>query len=166
MQRAQLCAGLGLGIMLATSAATAGQVDLSVEGRLGGESNVFRSELNRVKDGTFEITPRLGVQERNDDLSYSLFYQPTHRTFIETSGIDGFDHRARGTGTWSLSNVDRIEAMGSYYNGRQFRTEASDAGPAQSFEFNDRERIGIAETTLGYQRQLSPRTSLGLSCQR
>lgn len=162
MQRAQLCAGLGIGLMLATSSAQAGQVDLSVEGRLGGESNVFRSETNRVKDGTFEITPRLGVQERNDDLSYSLFYMPTHRTFIETSGIDGFDHRARATGGWSLSDVDRIEATGSYYNGRQFRSEDTAAGPAQSFEFNDRERIGIAELNLGYQRLLSPRTSVGL----
>lgn len=168
MQRAQLCAGLGIGIMLATSAATAGQVDLSVEARLGGESNVFRSEdapvQNRdpVEDGTFEITPRLGVSERSDDLSYSIHYQPTHRTFMETSGIDGFDHRARATGGWSLSAVDRIEATGSYYNGRQFRTEVSDAGPAQSFEFNDRERVGIAEANLGYQRLLSPRLSLGL----
>ena len=163
MQRAQLCAGLGLGIMLATSAATAGQVDLSVEGRLGGESNVFRRERNLIEDGTFEITPRLGVQERNDDLFYSLFYMPTHRTFIETSGIDGFDHRARGTGGWSLSDRDRLEVTGSYYNGRQFRSEDTAAGPAQSFEFNDRERIGIAELNLGYQRLLSPRTSVGLA---
>ncbi len=162
MQRARVCAGMGIGIMLATYSARAGQVDLSVEGRLGGESNVFRSELNRVKDGTFEITPRLGVQERNDDLSYSLFYMPTHRTFIETSGIDGFDHRARATGAWSLSDLDRVEATGSYYNGRQFRTEDTAAGPAQSFEFNDRERIGIADLNLGYQRLLSPRTSLGI----
>lgn len=162
MQRAQLCAGLGIGLMLATSSAQAGQVDLSVEGRLGGESNVFRSETNRIEDGTFEITPRLGVTERNDDLSYSLFYMPTHRTFIETSGIDGFDHRARATGGWSLSDLDRIEATGSYYNGRQFRSEDTAAGPAQSFEFNDRERIGIAELNLGYQRLLSPRTSVGI----
>jgi hypothetical protein len=87
---------------------------------------------------------------------------PTHRSFMKTSGIDGVDHRAFATGGWSLTAIDRLEATGSYYNGRQFRSEDTDAGPAQVFEFNDRERVGIAETSLGYRRLLSPTVSLGL----
>ncbi len=109
MQRAHVCAGLGLGFMLAASSTYAGEVQLSVENRIGGDSNVFRAANSRIDDGTppevhtaadkihdgtIDISPTLGVHDDDEDISYGLNYAPTYRNFLKTSGIDGVDHRA------------------------------------------------------------------------
>lgn len=168
MQRARFCALWGMGLMLAASSTRAGQVELSVEGRLGGESNVFRSDdvpeqnFDPVADGIFDISPRIGVRELNDDFNYAAHYQPTHRTFIETSGIDGVDHSANGSAGWSVTAIDRIEATASYYNGRQYISGQTGTGNSQTFTVNDRERVAISDLDLSYRRLLSQRLSVGL----
>ena len=128
MQRAHVCAGLGLGLMLAASSTYAGQVDLSVENRLGGDSNVFRQSVDKTDDGTFDISPRFGVHDDDEDVAYGLAYAPTYRSFFKTSGIDGVDHIANARTSWMISPVDKLEASGSYYNGRQFLFGSSGSG--------------------------------------
>ncbi len=160
MQRAHVCAGLGIGFMLAASSTYAGQVELSVETRLGGDSNVFRQSVDKTDDGTFDISPRLGVHDDDEDVSYGFDYAPTYRNFFKTSGIDGVDHNANARTSWMISPVDKLEASGSYYNGRQFLFGTSDSGAGSTVSVNDRERIGISFANLGYRRALSPRLSI------
>ncbi len=140
MQRAHVCAGLGLGMMLVASSTYAGEVELSVESRIGGDSNVFRTSTGKTHDGTFDISPRISVRDANDDLDYALSYRPTHRTFFETSGIDGVDHSADARVAWEVSAVDEIELSTNYYNGRQFLADSSAAASGQPLTTNDRER--------------------------
>jgi hypothetical protein len=155
-------------MLLAASSTRAGQVELSVEGRLGGESNVFRSDdvpeqdLDPVSDGIFDISPRVGLRDQNDDFNYAAHYQPTYRTFIETSGIDGVDHSANGSAGWSITAIDRVEATLSYYNGRQYLSGPTGTGTSQTFTVNDRERIAISDLDLSYRRLLSQRLSVGV----
>lgn len=169
MQRAPWCAGMGLGLMLATSSAYSGEVELSVENRIGGESNVFRSQNDpqtnseRVEDGTYEISPRLGLRENGGDVHYLFDYQPTHRTFFETSGIDGFDHIARGNVSWLPTPIDKFEMTGSHFNTRQIRTEDIGSGAAGNFDVSDRQRIRQSAAELGYERSLSPIHRVGIS---
>lgn len=161
MQRARACAGVGIGLMLATASTTwAGQLDLSLENRLGGDSNVFRAEHDLTDDGTHEIIPRVAVRDDTENLGYSLEYQPTYRTFFKTSGISGLDHVARGRATWSISAVDRLELTGSYVNGRQFIFGNRDVGGVTTFDVNDRERIRQSDANLAYRRALTERLSV------
>lgn len=160
MQRAHVCAGLGLGFMLAASSTYAGQANLSVETRLGGDSNVFRASTDRINDGTLDISPTFGIHDDDEDVRYGLNYTPTYRNFFKTSGIDGVDHNANARTSWMISPVDTIEAAGSYYNGRQFLFGSSGSGAGSTVSINDRERIRISDANLGYRRALSPRLSL------
>lgn len=162
MRVARFCAGMGLGVlMLASTSTRAGQVELSVENRLGFDSNVFRS-TNETEDGTHEISPMLVVREARDPLEYRFEYRPTYRTFMRTSGIDGADHIARGVVDWDVTPVDNLRLSGSHYNGRQFLTEAVDLGTTTAFEVNDRERIRRSDANLAYGRLLTPTLRLGL----
>ena len=161
MQRAHYCAGLGIGSMLAMSSAYAGELDLSIENRIGGDSNVFRSE-DPTEDGTHEISPRVAVRDDSENFAYSADYQPTYRSFFRTSGIDGLDHLAHGRLSWSFTPVDRIEATGSYVNGRQFVYGDGNVGNVTTFDVNDRERIRQSDLNLGYRRALTQRLSLRL----
>lgn len=162
MQRAHVCAGLGLGMMLMASSTYAGEVELSLEGRIGGDSNVFRSSEDETDDGTFDISPRIAVRDANDDLDYAFSYQPTHRSFFETSGIDGVDHNADARVAWEVSAIDEIELSSTYYNGRQYFIDASTPTSGQTFTANDRERLRISDTQLGYRRLLSRRLAVGV----
>lgn len=168
MQRARFCALWGLGMMLASSSTRAGELELSVEGRLGGESNVFRSddspELNQdpTEDGIFDISPRVGARDRNDDFDYEAHYQPTYRSFFKTPRIDGVDHSAGGSVGWSATAIDRVEATASYYNGRQYLSGRKGDGASQTFAVDDRERIAISDLNLSYRRLLSQQLSVGL----
>jgi hypothetical protein len=179
MHRAQLCASAGILWMLAASSAWAGQADLSLETRLGGDSNVFRQDdgtvltpqdppdedlrihAKPVRDGTFDLSPRIAFRDESDDLPYAFSYQPTYRKFMSTTGISGVDHSANGKLGWMLSPVDKLEATGSYFNGRQFLFGSQGSGATFS-NVNDRERIRISDATLGYRRALSQQLSLRL----
>ncbi|MEZ4333559.1 MAG: hypothetical protein R3F35_17525 [Myxococcota bacterium] len=147
--------------MLASSSTRAGQVDLSVENRLGFDSNVFRS-TNETEDGTHEISPMLTVRDARDPLEYRFEYRPTYRTFMRTSGIDGADHVARGSIDWDVTPVDVIRLSGSHYNGRQFLTEAADLGTTTVYQVNDRERLRRSDANAYYGRVLTPTLRLGL----
>lgn len=149
--------------MLASSSTWAGQADLSLETRLGGDSNVFRQQATGqpklIEDGTFDISPRIAVHDENDDLPYAFDYVPTYRKFMSTTGISGVDHDAHGRVGWMLSPLDKLEASGSYFNGRQFLFGSQGSGATFS-NVNDRERIRISDGTLGYRRALTPQLSL------
>ncbi len=160
MQRSHVCAGVGLWIMLAASLTYAGQVDLSVESRLGGDSKVFRQSTDPIDDGTIDISPRPDVYDDEEDVAYRVSYPPTYPKFFKTSGIDGVDHVASARTSWMISPVDKLEASGSYYNGRQFLFGSNGSGAGSTVSANDRERIGISDANLGYRRALSPRLSI------
>jgi hypothetical protein len=148
-------------MLLAASSTRAGQVELSIENRIGGDSNVFRSE-DPIEDGTHEISPRIAVRDDVGNIFYSADYQPTYRTFFRTSGIDGLDHVAHARAGWSLTSADRIEASGSYANGRQFVIEPGNVGNVTTFDVNDRERIRQSDASIGYRHSFSQRWSTRL----
>jgi len=150
-------------MMLAASSSFAGQVELFVESRVGGDSNVFRQSHDVTDDGTVDVTSRLRVHDDTEDVNYAFDYQPTYRSFMKTSGIDGVDHNANGRVGWDVTPIDSLRLTSSYYNGRQFLFGSSGGGGGSTFAVNDRERIRIAHTDLGYRRLLSPRLAVGLN---
>jgi hypothetical protein len=157
MFRAQFCAVLGSGLMLAAASAEAGEVLLSVDSRIGGDSNVFRTSDDRRQDGFIAFSPQLSVHELNRELNYSFGYRPTYETYFETSDIDGFDHKAHGNLTWRATPVDRITFGSDYTNNRRVRYEdgSSPSDPVVNLEGNARERVRRANAQLSYSRELN-----------
>ncbi len=112
MQRAHVCAGLGIGFMLAASSTYAGQVELSVENRIGGDSNVLRTE-NPDADGTWDV--------RAPDSAF-VKTAKTSSTGSTTGPPIGISSRLReSTGStttrtrrvgWAISPVDEIDVTG------------------------------------------------------
>jgi len=160
MFRALCCAALGFGLMLVSASTEARELELSVENRIGVDSNVFRRSSEREADGFYAISPRLTVREGHSNLNYDFSYEPTYRTYYTTSGIDGFDHRGRGVVSWRPTGVDTLGLDGTYSNRRTLRLE--DQG-GSSLETSDRERVKDSDVQLSYSRTLTEALSLQAS---
>ena len=77
MFHARNCAFLGFFLMLATTQVEARELLFSVDGNIGGDSNVFRRSANADADGLFELSPRAIVRDTQDTLEYEFSYRPT-----------------------------------------------------------------------------------------
>lgn len=160
MFRAPRCAVLGFGLMLVAASTEAREVQLSVENRMGADSNVFRRSSGRVDDGFYSLSPRLAVRETHSKLNYDFNYQPTYETYFETSGIDGFDHRAKGTLSWQPTSVDTLGLSGKFASVRNPIIE----GQGGSFlETSDRERVKRSQAQVSYSHSLDEVLSLQAS---
>jgi hypothetical protein len=170
MVRARICALLGLFLMLAASTTEARELELSLEGRLGGDSNVFRTqtgglgdaEQNSPGDGTFEFAPRIILRESNRALNYNISYQPFFDNFFgtdnRTSGVNGIDHDARAAFDWRGGGADSAGASASYTSNRRLRLnlEQFDADPDPAAIPSDGERSDRGRVNTSYRKSLSP----------
>lgn len=165
MFRARLCAVLGMTLMLISTSAEARELFLALDSRIGGDNNVFRNRQNEKADGYFELRPQFSFRERNSNLNYDFTYRPSYQTYFETTGIDGFDHKAWGTVDWRLTPADTFTASGRYSNTRRLQIEdqTSPSNPIPAPEESDRERLRNADATLSYTRLLTPLLSLQTS---
>jgi hypothetical protein len=157
MFRAPRCAVLGFGLMLVAASTEAREVELSIENRVGGDSNVFRTSSNRTGDGFYAISPRLVLRERNSKLNYDFSYIPTYETYFETSGIDGFDHRGRANISWRPTAADSLGLNGNYTNRRSLD---NDDGSGSSLQASDRERVQRSDVSFSYSRALNEALSV------
>ena len=162
MFRAQCCAVVGFGLMLAAASTEARELEFSVENRITGDSNVFRSESDRVADGYYSLAPRIVVREDNSKLNYEFSYRPTYETYFETSGIDGFDHWGKGVLSWRPTAVDTVGFSAQIISSRRLRFE-DQAGPGGSVEETDRDRVQRSDVELSYRRALNQAFSIQLS---
>jgi hypothetical protein len=170
MVRARICALLGLFLMLAASTTEARELELSLEGRLGGDSNIFRVptgglgdvEQNSPGDGTFEFAPRIILRESNRALNYKMSYQPFFDNFFgtdsRTSGVNGVDHDARAAFDWMGGGADRAGFSASYTNNRRLRLDLEQfaADPDPTAIPSDGERSERGRVNTSYRKSLSP----------
>jgi hypothetical protein len=157
MFRAHACAVLGIGLMLAVAEAHAGEVELSVESRMGGDSNVLRTSTEKREDGFFALAPRLAVREERKTLNYDFTYNPTYQVYFDTSGINGVDHRATGAVAWYPTPTDSITINSKFSSIRQLvlSENPTSSNPTPAIEPSDRQRTQRAEAQLSYDRKLN-----------
>ena len=165
MFRAHVCAVLGIGLMLAAAEAHAGEVELSVDSRIGGDSNVVRTSQEKKKDGFFEFGPRLTVREERKTLNYDFSYNPRYQVYFDTSGINGVDHRATGAIRWQPTPTDTFSVNSEFDSIRQriLTDNSSATNPSQALEPSDRERIQRADAQVSYDRRLNSLWSIQAS---
>lgn len=157
MKHAHICAILGY-LVLSAASVDAREALLSVESRVGGDSNVFRSIDDEVDDGFFEFAPRIGIREQRDELNYDFSYSPVYETFFETDNIDGWDHGVNGALMWRSTPLDTLGMAGNFSQSRRVRQDfASLPGSVEPvLEESDRERIRRSYATVYYSKQFTP----------
>ncbi len=161
MFRAQYCAILGFGLMLAAASTEARELEFSIENRIVADSNVFRTSSDRIEDGSYVLSPRISVSQKNSRLNYSLSYQPIYEAFFTTSGINGFDHWGQANFSWRPTAVDTLSFDGNYASRRTLRIE--NFGSGAPLETSDRERVQRADARLSYRHALSQVLSVDLT---
>ncbi len=135
-----------------------------MESRIAADNNVFRTRDERVADGSFELSPRLAVRERNSNLTYDVSYRPTYEKFFTTNGIDGVDHDARGVANWRITPADSLSASSLFTSTRRLRLidERAPFSPAPSLQESDRELVNRLDANVGYRHSFSPVTSVNI----
>lgn len=175
MARAHVCASLlGLGLMLVASSTEARELEFFVENRLGGDSNVFRrseestGNVRPKRGGVWEISPRITLRDRRDELEYDFRYQPTYERFFaveeggDESDFSGFDHTASAMYLWRVSPSTSVGANGRFSRQRRIREGFFDLGPVPdpTLEQTDDEYLQRGTGSVTLSHALSPRLSL------
>jgi len=160
MFRALCCAALGFGLMLVSASTEARELELSVENRIGGDSNVFGRSSDHEADGFYSLSPRLSLREGHSNLNYDFSYQPTYKAYFTTSGINGFDHRGNGALSWRATAADSLAASATFSSRRSFRREDQSASSSAPVEGSDQERVQRSDAQLSYSRALSEGLSI------
>jgi hypothetical protein len=162
MARAQFCAILGIGLMLAASSSQARELVLGVNSRIGGDSNVFRATTDKTGDGFWSIAPRLTVRTAKEKLNYNVWYEPTYTTYFETSDIDGFDHRGQGLLSWRPTPRDTLDMNVIHRNVRILGLDdvTVPTDPEAVLVGTDGERYRLTNARVSYERALNARWSI------
>ena len=162
MFRAQVCAILGTALMFASAQAKARELIVSVDSRIGGDSNVFRRSANALSDGLWEFSPRALVRDTRETLEYKFSYRPTYQAYFTRAGISGFDHYGRGDLTWRPNSADRFTAGGSVVSSRIIRLFEDDmpTDPDQSILIeSDSDRTIRSRANVGYSTSFNRKHS-------
>ena len=162
MARAQLCAILGIALMLAATPSQARELVLGVDSRIGGDNNIFRATSDKTEDGFWSISPRLTLRALNKKLNYNFWYEPTYTTYFETDDIDGFDHRGQGLLSWRPSPRDTIDLNVIHRNVRLLGLDdvTTGAGPEPVLVGDDAERYRLTNVQTRYEHALDARWSV------
>ena len=160
MRHAQRCAVMGI-VMMWASVTGARELGLSVENRLGGDSNAFRTANASAEEprAFYEISPVVEVREQHAELDYNFRYQPIYRTFLDEDRVDGVDHVQRALFDWQATPRDTLGFNQSFTDTRIVRLESQDLGDVVVVDESDRERIKRSRLDAYYSRVLNPRLS-------
>jgi len=102
--------GAALALLGLAVPAAAVDLNLSTRGEVSYESNVFGSAQNEVDDEVLRFRPRAELIDRDGDLTWRFFYQPSYRYFRDTSSVRGWDHDLSGNFEWRISPTWTLEA--------------------------------------------------------
>ena len=174
MFRALRCALLGTFSMLAATSTYAGEAELSLESRVGGDSNVLRrpTRPSSVRDSDslvraafWEFTPQLKLSEDREPLKYKLRYRAVSENIVGRRRLSGWDHVANGEGTWRITPVDTIQFSGGHRNLRRLRVEPNSGSVTPeplAARDSDRQRLRLSTASVAYSRSFDQRSSLRL----
>jgi hypothetical protein len=114
------------GLALAAPPVRADEIVLGLENAMQGESNLFKTSIDEVADGAYELSPSILFRRRGDSrLIYEVFYQPTYNVYFKNEGVNGWDQFLRASGEFAPTEVGRAWARLNLTDYRSVR--ASDA---------------------------------------
>ncbi len=176
MLRALSCATIGICLMLTAASTYAREAELALEGRFGGDSNVFRqpeypkssSPSGRGSEkGYWEFVPSVKIRERKAPLSYEASYQAARQEFFGKSSLTGWNHYGRLQSTWLATQADTVRVGGGFVDERRLQLtpgEVSGENPGDPdlivTQENGRQRIRRSRADFSYTRSLDPRRSI------
>jgi len=86
-------------LAIAPPEARADEVVLGLDNAVKGQSNLFKTSVGEVPDGSYEIAPSILFQRRGGSaFNYDVLYEPSYDVYFVNQGVNGFDQflRARG----------------------------------------------------------------------
>lgn len=104
-----LLLALALAVLAAAAPLAAEELRFGVDSETTFDNNIFSDEEEEVEDLSLRITPWMEVEDRRGSLTWNLTYRPAYEAFLDTEGIDGWDHDVEGTIAWRISPRTTLE---------------------------------------------------------
>ncbi len=170
MRRGISIAILALAVLV-PSAGRAAEATLAVEGSVQYDTNVFSTPTNLVNDVSLRPAVEVGMKaDPTSDFQWSVMYRPDYEAYVDTHGINGFNHLARADADYHLSGATDVffhEQFQRVLNlvDRAQTLQADQAGLGQPALIFGREAVTLNDLQAGVTHNLSPRlqTTLTLS---
>ena len=125
-------AGLALALAALTALAAPArgdQVVLGVEQAVTGQSNLFRSTVREISDGSYQVTPSVKVLGEESTFRYLVEYDPSYEVYFISENVNGLDHFFRGQLAWDPLPVSTLRLRADVADYRSVRGITAD-GPA------------------------------------
>jgi hypothetical protein len=112
-----------LGLFTFSTAAQAAELDLSMSGSAGYDSNVFRTEHREKDDASFRFGPTIRIRNADRTLSYNISYNPVYEKFVTYDDADDLSHFAAAAAEYQLNDqtvfnfIERFSATQSMNRG-------------------------------------------------
>ena len=115
-----------------------------------------------VSDFSLRLSPYLGINDPEGNLTWSLRYQPSYEAYLHESDLNGFDHSASGTLGWHFADRWQLHLQ-EYYslfeNTTRFNESEGTTDPLVGFESQE---IRANRTLVVLTHALTPRDNLSM----
>jgi len=158
---------LASALVLACAAARARAVELELgwTGRVGWDSNVFRTSDHEESDFTGATGPDVRIRERTRAFDLGVQYRMFYEEFAQERGLGNFEHYLTTDGTWRATARDTFTFDQSFTQTDSLiqLAETGVTGLAGGQLVANRETIQRNSAGVGYTRQLSPLWELAVN---
>lgn len=114
------------GLALAAPDVRADEIVLGLDNTIQGESNLFKTSVDEVPDGNYEVSPNILLRRRGGDVfNYDVYYEPSFDVYFKNQQVNGFDQFFRARGEYLPVEVGRAWLAASLTDYRSVR--AADA---------------------------------------
>lgn len=144
-------------LLLVPGLAAAETLELGLRVTTEYNDNVFGdaddSNFDQVDDAIFNFGPEVRVRDREGDFQWDLSYRPSYLLYVDTDGINAWQHEVNATGSWQvgertvLSLTERFSRLVS----RGRFNEAVDSGDGDIGTEVDFGRNDLTRNTLSLQ---------------
>ena len=155
-----LLTALVLAALAAAAPLAAEELHFGFDSETAWDNNIFSDEEDEVDDLSLRITPWMELEDRRGSLTWNLTYRPGYEAFLDTEGIDGWDHDVEGTIAWRISPRTTLELSDRFRRtqsiGRFNDSQIDDLGQLVSETLGRRSRSKFNDFQAMLTHQLAP----------
>jgi hypothetical protein len=148
-----------IAVLFLAGVAEAEQIVLGIEQGISGQSNLFRSTVRPIAEGTYVISPFVRVLRRGGKIEYLVEYMPSYEVYFDNSDLNGLDHFFRGNIVYNVLPVSKLRLRADVADYRAVRAVTAD-GPAGIPDVTPQTTGDITRSFvyLDYEHQVTPST--------
>ena len=145
-------------LVMAATSAGARELQVSLETRVQGESNILRRTTEPLGDAFVLISPRARVTDTAGRLTYDWFYRPSYESYFRNPSLNRWNHVLGGNSAYSFSPNDQVSLNLTAFDRRYRQRLPEEGGAGVSGDQPDiSDRVKSIQARATYSRRFDAR---------